>query len=474
MYAYTYVSTYMYTHSAYAYAYAPQAIEGWWEGLESTYYWWEAAEMFRRYLLVGQFMTVMRGTILQLILATIFSAAYLTIQLTLKPYSDRWDNFVACSSSAALVAVFASCIAFKFGSLIDTPDLHQMLSQEQRQVFAHSSLLLSVLIFGGMSSTLVICTLLFLFQVATPEKASEGGMQHAAGRPAESRVSSTGGVGPGTQQTRGVTFKESQREQCAKESKLGSGRFVSARKFFTDKSHRHLDDELSTKSMRERAPSQRGQRTLPVKATPASATAPLAAESGSGSTCHEFEKHSRETKMRRGSAQFATCVEDPRGVLRKCSFEKSHKNLIDECAQLSSRERAPSQRRGTACCPRGTHSLAGSQDGAEKAWQATDTHVNTPVVSRNSTPSSTKKSGGQQQWIHAKRDLCSSRRLPPPAWFGSGPHVQAAETGQHYVSGSLESIRECSSEGQRVLGVPLSNKTGANRVLHCQSRHVYI
>jgi hypothetical protein len=51
--------------------------------------------MFRRFLLVGLLSIVQPGSILQLVLATLVSLLYLTVQLQAAPFKQQGDDYLA-------------------------------------------------------------------------------------------------------------------------------------------------------------------------------------------------------------------------------------------------------------------------------------------------------------------------------------------------------------------------------------------
>merc|ERR1712185_831001 len=69
-------------------------------------FWWEIAEMLRKFLLVGLFVTIEPGSITQISLATIVCAVFMLVQLQSKPYKNMADDYLASSSSFALLMVF--------------------------------------------------------------------------------------------------------------------------------------------------------------------------------------------------------------------------------------------------------------------------------------------------------------------------------------------------------------------------------
>jgi hypothetical protein len=76
------------------------------------FFWWELVEMLRRLVLVG-LMVLAQGSMLQLFVGTLLSAAFLLFQVQASPYVQLSDNFLASASSFSLVVVFLCSGAFK-------------------------------------------------------------------------------------------------------------------------------------------------------------------------------------------------------------------------------------------------------------------------------------------------------------------------------------------------------------------------
>ena len=95
------------------------------------FYFWEVVEMLRRFLLVGLAVVIFEGTSRQIILGTLISCTFLFLQLQIHPYLDRADDFLAGTSSFMLVLCFASCIVFKYNSMMEVQYQARLLSPEQ-------------------------------------------------------------------------------------------------------------------------------------------------------------------------------------------------------------------------------------------------------------------------------------------------------------------------------------------------------
>ena len=61
--------------------------------------------MLRKFLLIGLFVIVEPGSILQISVGTITSAMYLMVQLRADPYRNKVDNNLACGASFGLLMV---------------------------------------------------------------------------------------------------------------------------------------------------------------------------------------------------------------------------------------------------------------------------------------------------------------------------------------------------------------------------------
>ena len=82
-------------------------------GYDVEFFWWEVFEMARRFLLAGLMSIVYEGSIVQLVIATLFCILYLVVQLQAKPFKDPSDDYVALSTSASLTVLFFSCVVLK-------------------------------------------------------------------------------------------------------------------------------------------------------------------------------------------------------------------------------------------------------------------------------------------------------------------------------------------------------------------------
>ena len=84
---------------------------------EPWVFWWELCEMVRRLTLVGVFVVIEQGSIVQLMIGTAFSAGYMLIQMQVDPYLETSDDYLANGCSFSLLVYFLCCIMYKVGAL---------------------------------------------------------------------------------------------------------------------------------------------------------------------------------------------------------------------------------------------------------------------------------------------------------------------------------------------------------------------
>jgi hypothetical protein len=63
--------------------------------------------------LVGVFVVIEQGSVLQLMIGTTFSACYMLIQMQVSPYHEMSADYLANGCSLALLVFFLCCIAYK-------------------------------------------------------------------------------------------------------------------------------------------------------------------------------------------------------------------------------------------------------------------------------------------------------------------------------------------------------------------------
>ena len=131
-----------------------------------TCFWWELAEMLRKFLLVGLFVVVQPGSIMQIALGTIVCASFLMVQLQAKPYKSKTDDFLAAASSFALLMLFFCSTIYKYVELTQTRDLQAKLSDEQVEDYAVSSVVLSLILWLSVLGSIGVAGVLAVVQIA--------------------------------------------------------------------------------------------------------------------------------------------------------------------------------------------------------------------------------------------------------------------------------------------------------------------
>jgi len=135
------------------------------KGYKVPVFWWELMEMMRKFLLIGLFVTLEPGTILQIAIGTIVSAAYIMMQLKAQPYKNFTDDVLAQAASWCLLMLFFCCVIYKYDSLTASDDLQRKMSLEQRENFIVPDLVLSMLLLHSVWSSLLVAGGLVLVQI---------------------------------------------------------------------------------------------------------------------------------------------------------------------------------------------------------------------------------------------------------------------------------------------------------------------
>ena len=140
---------------------------------DSTCFWWEVAEMIRRVILVGVFVTVRPGSILQLTLATLFCITYLIFLLQSRPYRSVADALLAVATSVSMLLMFICSICLKFEAGLAELSLSTPIPTETRE-----ALTLSRAALGGVSFLAIFFSLVFSALIIAQQAAVERFMAH--------------------------------------------------------------------------------------------------------------------------------------------------------------------------------------------------------------------------------------------------------------------------------------------------------
>ena len=121
--------------------------------------------MTRRFVLVGLMVVVEPGTVLQVLLGTLFSLLYLTLQAVARPYRTPADDIIALASSLGIAVVFLCCVAYHFDSVISLDELQERMSDEQLKDYQVPSFALTLILTGAGLLTLGLILILSFLQV---------------------------------------------------------------------------------------------------------------------------------------------------------------------------------------------------------------------------------------------------------------------------------------------------------------------
>ena len=70
---------------------------------EPVVFWWELVEMVRRFLLIGLFVVIEKGTITQLLLGLAVSVVHVVCQMEASPYRELTNDYLALASSVSIL-----------------------------------------------------------------------------------------------------------------------------------------------------------------------------------------------------------------------------------------------------------------------------------------------------------------------------------------------------------------------------------
>ena len=131
---------------------------------EARYYWWELAEMGRRFLLVGVLVVVpAQGTIEQLAYGSMIALLYLALQTRASPFKRASDDFFAIACSLLLSVFFLCAILYKYAELTDVHDLYDVMSPEQRTDYRPPFVaLVTVLTFTSVGAFVFLALIIFV------------------------------------------------------------------------------------------------------------------------------------------------------------------------------------------------------------------------------------------------------------------------------------------------------------------------
>jgi len=131
------------------------------------YAWWEVMEIFRRFLLVGLFMVVARGNVMQILGATLYTALHFFLQVMAMPYASLANNFLASAINLCMLVFFITVCIVKYSNVINSDSSTWILlsSSEQRSLDI-SSVALSVVCLASVLGALAYAVVIFFIERA--------------------------------------------------------------------------------------------------------------------------------------------------------------------------------------------------------------------------------------------------------------------------------------------------------------------
>ena len=123
----------------------------------------QLVEMLRRLVLIG-LMVLAQDTMLQLLMGTLLSAAFLLFQVQASPYNAMADDFLASASSFGLVAIFLCSEAYKQYELVGLEDVYIRMSREQRGLYIIDQTTLTFIMLASVLGALILSFILFVVQ----------------------------------------------------------------------------------------------------------------------------------------------------------------------------------------------------------------------------------------------------------------------------------------------------------------------
>ena len=133
---------------------------------QPRFFWWELAEMARRLFLIGIMVVIEPGKMTQIAIGTIFSAAFLVVQLIAQPFKKGSDDLLGVSCSFALLMFFVCSVLYKIDALTSIDDLQAKMSLEQKRIYALSPLTLSYILIGSVLMSIIAMALIVSGQIA--------------------------------------------------------------------------------------------------------------------------------------------------------------------------------------------------------------------------------------------------------------------------------------------------------------------
>ena len=136
---------------------------------EKSYYWWELFEGSKKLFLVGFCVHILPGSVLQLLVAFMFSLVCMLFTAVASPFVSDVDDTIAKAFGVALSAVFFTAVVIKVNVL--TESMEGCLNQQLRQNFEFNLVAVSICMTAAVALALVVTVLVAVHQLVRAARA---------------------------------------------------------------------------------------------------------------------------------------------------------------------------------------------------------------------------------------------------------------------------------------------------------------
>ena len=132
---------------------------------KTEFYLWELAEMVRRFLLVGVFMRLKRGSVEQLMYGTMVSIIFAIVHAVTSPMRNASDNLLSTACNLLLAMLFVVCIDLKYGALTQLTGIQTAMTLDQQNRYTVPHILLSAICLLCCVGALIVLVFIVAVQV---------------------------------------------------------------------------------------------------------------------------------------------------------------------------------------------------------------------------------------------------------------------------------------------------------------------
>jgi hypothetical protein len=129
------------------------------------FFWWELMEMARKLVLIGFFVIIAPGSILQIAVAFIVCSAYHHMLVQVSPFKNKSDAFLSRASSYGVLMIFFCAIVYKFNALTEFDAIQAKMSIDQREKYIVPITVFTVILFLSVVCSLVLAATMVIKQI---------------------------------------------------------------------------------------------------------------------------------------------------------------------------------------------------------------------------------------------------------------------------------------------------------------------